>query len=595
MTAPFQRDTPPVWKGEGLENWHEYKINIERWFAARLCNEEYACARLHLTYMMHGTLDQLYRSLDQERLVTRQRQPRNLKDFPGWRPTHADGTLNWALAYENFRHHDHQAGNVDEESVESYDSADEADRIAFTCGVPYLLERMGAQFEKSERNTFSAKFRRLFNLRRNGRDLVTWLNDFKAAKSELMVDPISEGRMDLPEFVWCNWLLETAELRPETRVTIDTRMPEWKAVTMDRLEIQMRDLMQRPEIPEHRAGTTRSSSVRFTEEHEEGFDDDCEDQEDVFLVWSDTYQQEVLWNDTLGVYDNSGDPHDPAYHESSPDAWGETAWHSTVDGVTYWRVDDDSEIEDTPENLHYSMFVNSPITLAEANEAIWAPDYEGVLECLAVYPRGGNPSRTKPGRHEKEGDGATRKNKDGLTCHRCNGDNHFGNNCPTEKSRTPTKGRKGKSKGRSKGKGTKGFTAWESEACSDALWGKGGKKGRRKGKGRPKGKGKGKSRKGKKGGFRPVGKGSFWAEDAEQFHPSEWADTSSYGYFVGSTQPHALDDSEDFAVLPITDSAGWTSEAIEYAGTTMWERIMPVQPIEKEPEATTFYGSASSN
>ena len=95
-----------------------------------------------------------------------------------------------------------------------------------------------------------------------------------------MRDPISGGKINLPDFVWCNWLLETAKLRADLRIVIDTRMSAWRIVTVDNLEIQLRDLMMQPEIPEHRVGTGRASHARFTEEYDEGYEDEYEDQED---------------------------------------------------------------------------------------------------------------------------------------------------------------------------------------------------------------------------------------------------------------------------------------------------------------------------
>ena len=515
VTPATTKDQPPCWNNEDLAYWHEYRREVLKWHRAKVVGQEVECDRLALTFKSHGTLENIYNTLDHARLCSTQ--------AIGWTPLNEDGTVDMYKAYTGVPWHcyrvphkdaDDSTGTEYADSVASYD-VPSGELIKFSCGVPYLMEKFAEEFEKSKRNTFTEKFHHLFNVRRRGRSIIDWLNDFESAKQAVLADPIGQGLITFSDFVWCNWIYETAELSPQERLHFETRMPDWRAIEPNAMKAELRNLLQRPEIPEHRSGLKGAAHARFTELDDEQYGDeqymggDMEYEEyDDELTWNDEYQVYALWDENSQLYTNSGFDESPAYFVWANDGEGTMIYWGTTDGDLWFPVHSDEE---------YPTYtsIDPDMELMDAQEAIWTADADGIFECLAVYPRTGNPKRKPGGRHEKEGDGRGKKNLDGLKCHRCGGDDHFGNNCTRPKTNLPFRSKgKGKGKGKavrkgglSKGKG-KAASNWTEETYMDedpnVFWGKGKGFRRRKG-GKGKGKGKGKGR--RKGG--PPRKGGF--------------------------------------------------------------------------------------
>jgi len=255
--------------------------------------------------------------------------------------------------------------------------------------------------------------------------------------------------------------------------------------------------------------------------------------------WNDQYNAWVAWDADNQTYENSGEQSDPAYYVfGPPDQYGQQTMFGTLDGGETWPI----ELPQTPEWTYpeeeeaYTFAAITPeLSHTAAQDAIWGVDQEGGFECLAVYARGAKP-KGKPGRHEKEGDGVSQKNKDGLTCHRCGSDLHFGNNCSRPPVKLPRRKGTGRPKGQKGGGGPprapkgkpkgKGFLAWEDTPNPNAYyetdeyetyWGKGGRPFRRFVR-RPKGKGKGRRPKGKgRGRMIPGRRRAHFAEEGEDY------------------------------------------------------------------------------
>ena len=430
---------PPQWN-EDPQCWLEYKSALRRWCATGTCPEDLQPHRVAYHFKAMGLCNRLFESMDQDRL--------NWKKSDGnyW-PKDADGTYPVEAYDVTPQHYRAVPGvhgtdlDVDQHSqatIASYDDPMGASiKKKYTTGMEYFIEFFSEEFEKSDRHTFSVRFGKLFNIRRRDRHVADWLADFDRARMDLQNDPIGKDLFKLPDFIWANWIVETAELTSIQRRFLETRLPAWREVTEAQIREGIRDLIQPAEY-QPRAGRTR---VNYTTPH-------LTDPSNVNYVHSAVHGWDVEYDYSTGVYCNSQSPDDAAYyvywaeqHHGAPYA----LWGTTDSGENWFAAE-----ETDPGDEGYDYQKAAPdLSKYEACSAVWGVnEHDGGFECLAVYPiRGGG--KGAGGRHEKEGDGHGKPNKDGLTCHGCGGNDHFSNNCPTKPRQTTAgKGRKGKGGGK---------------------------------------------------------------------------------------------------------------------------------------------------
>ena len=454
-----RRDDVPRWVSEDPVHYLIYKRAVQKWVRADQGNKEQQVDRLALHFRSRGILDLTVEGMDRERITWKN------ADHSGqdWAPRDAHGNLDPHRAFQTYIRVPRRArraripsreegdpGVASEDSVPSHDEGVDPP-IKFTTGVDYMLEVFSAKFEKSERNTFTRRFNRLFNLRRRNRHVQEWLTEFDTARAELEMDPIGHGLFNLPDFVWANWILETAEISGPLRIILETRIPDWRTLTVDIVKTQLRDMLQGPERQlqgkGERPGYTAWSDEGFggTDSSGSGSTYTALPQrqgEQLVYRHNEFHDAWVEYDRSTGLFTNSGSPDDPAVYsfwaESEQVGATFSCWGTLDKGQTWFQAEDETpDIQITYQDFEPELDHDSAVS------GFWEMDpHTGGVYCLAVYPKG--KARTGA-RHPKEGDGKGQKNQDGLTCHRCGGDTHFTNNCSRPAPR------KGKGKGRRKG------------------------------------------------------------------------------------------------------------------------------------------------
>ncbi len=466
---------PPRWN-EDPQYWLQYKKALERWARTGIVPKKYHVARVAYNFRAEGICQRIVESLDAERLEWDEESTQGKRQEGHY----------WPL--------DPTTGRIKDEAwttppvftpavLATVDQPAEAERWDYpgtvkssglTTGLDYLIEEFSKQFEKSARNTFNHLFQKMFHLRRNGRHFAVWMSAFDKARSDLASDPIGKDLFQLPDFIWANWIYESAELTYLQRTTVETRMKDWRQVTEKEIRDLIRELTQPAEHPVT-AGRGTSSRYAYDDADEEVYTDGRTQ------VYSAFHGRAFEYDNNEGLFLNNGMPDDPMYfvywaeeRDGAPFVlWG------TQDGGDTWLQAEDAQQESEDQTYDSYKAYAPELSRAEASQAIWAVgEDDGEIECLAyaTYPKGGGKGGSRP-LHAKEGDGRGKKNADGLRCHRCDGDDHFSNHCPKFPFRE-----KGNRKGKGKGKGAR-FRPPRRE--KGKAFGKG------TGKGRPKGKGKG--------------------------------------------------------------------------------------------------------